>query len=354
MLLSVLDQSPVPAGSSPAQALANTVELARRCEALGYHRYWLAEHHGMSALAGSAPEILIGHVAAATSTIRVGSGGVMLSHYAPLKVAEQFRMLAALHPGRIDLGIGRAPGSDQRTAAALRTGPPDSQDRFGRQVAEVVGFLHDALHPEHPHASLRVTPAHDGAPDVWLLGSTDYSATLAAVMGLPFCFAHFIQPSGGPAVAAHYRDNFRPGVFLDEPVVAVAASVVCADTAAEAERLAASLRLWRLRLYRHGDPGPIPTPEEALAHEYTTAETSMLQLQGGRLIAGDPATCRAELEQLSRAYDADEAVVVTIVHDHAARVRSYELLADAFDLRPATSAPEPAPAEPAPPAHDHG
>src|SRR5919199_2977644 len=262
--LSVLDQSPVPAGARPEDALANTIDLARHADRLGYARYWLAEHHNTRGLAGPAPEVMVATVAAATESIRVGSGGVMLSHYSPLKVAEQFRVLAALHPGRIDLGIGRAPGGDQMSAAALRI-PTAEGDRFPNQVQDLIGFLEDRLDARHPFARVRATPEPSaGAPPVWLLGSSDYSAAVAAVLGTAFSFAHFINPALGEHVMAQYRREFKPSPTLPEPLANVGVNVICAETSDEALRLAASVRLWRRRLMR-GDPGPFPSPDEAVA-----------------------------------------------------------------------------------------
>src|SRR4051812_1896296 len=206
MKLSVLDQSPVPAGSLPEEALANTIDLAQAVERFGYHRYWLAEHHNTRGLAGPAPEVMIAAVAAATERIRVGSGGVMLPHYSSLKVAEQFHVLEALHPGRIDLGVGRAPGGDPMSAAALRIPTPEG-DRFPNQVQDLIGFLEDRLDPRHPFARVRAPPEPAGSPPVWLLGSSDYSAAVAAVLGTGFSFAHFINPAGGEHVVQEYRQS---------------------------------------------------------------------------------------------------------------------------------------------------
>jgi luciferase family oxidoreductase group 1 len=332
LTLSVLDQSPVPEGSTPADALRETLRLAELCDSLGYRRYWLAEHHNTGGLAGSAPEVLIGQVAARTSRLRVGSGGVMLSHYAPLKVAESFRVLEALFPGRIDLAVGRAPGSDQLTAAALAPGGRGfSASEFPAQVADLVSYVNGGRGP------IRAQPLGETAPAVWLLGSSATSALLAAQFGLPCSFAHFINPVGGPEVLAAYRERFRPSPFLAEPQASIGVGVICAETDDEAQRLASSLRLWRLRLER-GDPGPVPTPEEALAHEYTEVERVRLAQNESRLVVGSPARVRAELDALAAAYGVDEVVVVTICHDQAARRRSYELLAKAFELDGAVGA----------------
>jgi luciferase family oxidoreductase group 1 len=328
--LSVLDQSPVPTGVRPEDALRNTIDLARATERFGYTRYWLAEHHNTRGLAGPAPEVMVATVAAATERIRVGSGGVMLPHYSSLKVAEQFRVLEALHPGRIDLGIGRAPGGDPMSAAALRIPTPEG-DRFPNQVQDLIGFLEDRLDPRHPFARVRATPEpSDGVPPVWLLGSSDYSAAVAAVLGTGFSFAHFINPAGGEQVVAEYRASFRPSPSFPRPAASVGVNVMCAETTEEAIRLASSVRLWRRRL-RRGDPGPVPTIEEAVA-ELGDRARELPRDDERRLAIGNPDEVRVQLEELAERYGVDELVVLTICHDHAARVRSYELLAEAFDL----------------------
>src|SRR5579863_3542535 len=256
MILSVLDQSPVRQGGSAADALNETVALAQAAERLGYHRYWLAEHHATEGLAGSAPEIMVARVAAATSTIRVGSGGVMLSHYSPLKVAETFRVLETLYPGRIDLGVGRAPGSDQLTARALQAGPGAlSVEYFPSQVRDLMGYLGDGLPAEHPFASIRVTPEPATHPELWLLGSSDQSAMVAAYFGAAFSFAHFITGEGGPSVMEMYRHEFKPSPHLAAPLANIGVFALCAETEADAERLAKSRDLWRLRLDQ-GHLGP--------------------------------------------------------------------------------------------------
>ena len=329
LALSVLDQSPVPAGSRPEDALANTIDLARACERLGYRRYWLAEHHNTLGLAGPAPEVMVATVAAATSQIRVGAGGVMLPHYSPLKVAEQFHVLEALHPGRIDLGIGRAPGGDPLSAAALRI-PTHEGDRFPNQVQDLIGYVEDRLDPRHPFARVRATPQPSGAPPVWMLGSSDYGAAVAALLGTGFSFAHFINPNGGPEVVADYRARFTPSPTFPRPAASVGVNVICAATTEEAIRLASSVRLWRRRL-RLGDPGPVPSVDEALS-ELGERALERPRDPERRVVIGNPDEVRVELEELAERYGVDELVVLTICHDHAARVRSYELLAEAFQV----------------------
>jgi luciferase family oxidoreductase group 1 len=327
--LSVLDQSPIPEGSTGPDALANTLDLARLADGLGYHRYWLAEHHGGPSLAGPSPEALIGPVAAATSRIRVGSGGVMLPHYSPFKVAESFSLLSGLFPGRIDLGIGRAAGTDPMTTFALqrdrRTASPDD---FPQQLAELLA------HYDQPFARLgRTLPGGEEQPDVWLLGSSAQSAIWAAQLGLPYAFADFINPEGAP-IAAQYREGFEPSDRLATPRVAVAVTAICADTDEEAQRLAASGRML-ITLLRQGRLIPVPPPEKALRFlEQQAADPTA----GRRAIVGSPATVRAGLEEVASRYGAEEVIVVAITFDHAARRRSYELIAEACGITPEPAA----------------
>lgn len=332
ILLSVLDQSPIPSGSTPAQAIQETLELARAADRLGYHRYWLAEHHATPGLAGSSPEILIGQVAARTSRIRVGSGGVMLSHYSPLKVAENFRVLEALFPGRIDLGIGRAPGSDERTAAVL-SGESGAQavEQFPNKVADLIGFLSNSFAPGHRFAGIAAMPTGPAAPPVWLLGSSDQSAALAAAHGTAFSFAHFINGRGAEPILRAYARCFQPSPMLAAPQANLAVFVLCADTEAEALRVAASRDLFLVRLYT-GRPGPYPSVEEAAAYPYAPHERAILRDARLRTIAGAPEQVRDRLLALGERCGVSEFVVLTIAHDVKARLRSYELLADAFGL----------------------
>jgi luciferase family oxidoreductase group 1 len=331
--LSVLDQSPVRSGARPADAIRETLALAEACDRLGYTRYWLAEHHSTPALAGSAPEVLIGQVAARTSGIRVGSGGVMLQHYSPLKVAESFRVLETLFPGRIDLGLGRAPGSDQLTARALAGPAGGSPEYFPQQVRDLLAWLSGELAPEHPFAKVRAMPTGDGVPEVWLLGSSDQSAALAAHFGTAFSFAHFINADGGAAITRAYAREFKPSPLLAEPTASIAVFVVCAETEDEAERLAKSRDLFIARLYT-GRGGRYPSAAEAEAHPYTPWEQQIVEHARQRRVAGTPAQCRERLETLAQEYGVDEIVVVTITETPATRLRSYELLARAFELRP--------------------
>ena len=319
--LSVLDLSPISDGGDAATALRNTLDLARATERLGFHRYWLAEHHNMPGIASSATAVLIGHVADATERIRVGSGGVMLPNHAPLVVAEQFGTLEAFHPGRIDLGIGRAPGTDQRTALALRGPGGLSAENFPQQLAELL----DYFEPSAARGVNAVT-AEGNRPPVWLLGSSGFSAQLAGRMGLPFSFAHhFAAENTLPAVRL-YRDNFQPSEVLDEPYVMLGVSVVAAETDERARFLAGPSGLTFLSL-RRGRPIALPTPEDAAAYPYTDIDRAFLAERFASSIVGSPETVQKGLERLLADTGADELMVTTMVHGHADRVRSYEILA---------------------------
>ena len=328
--LGIVDQSPVPTGGTGADAVRATLELARAAERWGYTRIWLAEHHSTNSFAGSAPEVLMPLVAAATTTLRVGSGGVLLPHYSPLKVAEQFRVLEALFPGRIDLGVGRAPGGDRRAAEALGYGRTLPIEHFPEQVRALVGWLENSYGREHPWGRVRAMPRGDTVPPVWLLGSGGRSGEYAAELGLGFTFAQFISGEDGEAAVRAYRERFRPSRHFAEPAATLAVGVVCADTEGEARRLALSLELWRRRIALGRDRG-IPSPEEA-ARELGAAWSSA---PGERAVVGGPAQVAEGLHRLAARYGVDEILTVTVTHDPAARLRSYELLADVVCAAPA-------------------
>jgi luciferase family oxidoreductase group 1 len=326
--LSVLDQSPIPEGLKGGDALRNTLDLARLTDGLGYHRYWIAEHHGIPMLASAAPEILIAEVAAATERIRVGSGGVMLPHYSPFKVAEVFSMLTGLHGTRIDLGIGRAPGSDRETMIALqRDRRQMSPDDFPQQLAELLAYFENDFPDDHPFGRLAALPGGDDAPDVWLLGSSPQSAIWAGELGLPYSFADFINPDGANT-ALLYRSRFEPSVRRARAETTVCVSAICADTDEEAELLASSQRM-AITLLRRGQLIAVPTVERA---QEFFREAGPVESSGRRVVVGTPEKVKAGLEQVALEYGAEEVLVVTIVHDHAARRRSYELIAGAFGL----------------------
>ncbi|MDE2005657.1 MAG: LLM class flavin-dependent oxidoreductase [Rhodospirillales bacterium] len=329
--LSVLDQSTVVTGRSPDASIRESLALARHAEALGYARYWVAEHHNSASIAGTAPEVLLAALAATTTRIRLGSAGVMLPHYAALKVAEQFRVLDAIAPGRIDLGLGRAPGSDGRTAFALNPLAETAAAEFPAQVRDLIAWLHnEPLVAGHPFHDIVAQPQGPTAPEVWMLGSSDYGARVAAYFGLPFCFAHFITDGMGAEEALSlYRAEYRPSARHPAPHGAVCVWAVAAETEAAAEHLFASRALWRLGRDR-GIYAPLPSPEEALAHPYTEAERARVAKLRARAICGTGAAVAARLGELAATLGVEEVAVLTTVHDPEARRRSYTLLAEAI------------------------
>ena len=336
--LSVLDQSPVPEGSTGSGALQNTLDLARLADDLGYTRYWVSEHHGGPSLAGPSPEALIGPIAASTSRLRVGSGGVMLPHYSPFKVAETFSLLAGLFPGRIDLGLGRASGTDPLTTFALQRDRTKAMpDDFPQQLAELLAYLTDTMPPGHPFARLAGSlPGRPEVPEVWLLGSSPQSAVWAAELGLPYAFADFINPRGAEIAQDYRRRVVEAG---GEPRLIVCSWIVCADSDEEARRLAASSRM-SLTLLRRGRLIEVPPPEKALRFlEHEGLLDGDGESGGRRWIVGTPGGVREQVEALVRDYGADEVMAVTITYDHGARRRSYELLAEAFGLARSGGAP---------------
>ena len=329
--LSVLDLSPVGRGSTPGAALHNSATLAVEAERLGYRRHWVAEHHNMPGIASSSPPVLLAHLAAATSTIRLGSGGLMLPNHAPLAVAEQFGMLEALHPGRIDLGIGRAPGTDPLTASALRRAAgPEAVEDFPDQLGQLLGFFDGAWPEGHPYRGITAVPALGHRPEIWLLGSSTYSAQASGYLGMRFSFAYHFAPMVVHEALDAYRSSFRASSELSTPHVMLGVSVVCAPSDEEARFLAGSGALAFLRL-RAGRPDVYPTPEEAAEHRFTPAEREMVKAWTASHVIGSPTTVTARLEELVAATDADELIVTTMVHSPDARLRSYQLLADAWN-----------------------
>jgi len=332
LTLTVVEQSPVRKGGTGADALRETIELAVACEAMGYERIWVAEHHNIAGIASTSPEILIGQIGAATSTIRIGSGGVMLPHYSAFKVAENFRMLETLFPGRVDLGLGRAPGGDQRTMVAMSyPANPIDVRAYPEQIDDLIGYLGDALPPEHPFGALRAGPPTEGKPEVWLLGSGVDSARMAAARGLSFSFAHFFGNSAqGPSIVDLYRREFQPSPELSAPRAHVAVQVLCADTTEEAEWHASSMKVGRIQMARNQGGTGIVSPEEAAQHVFTPEEERFLAHSGMRATVGDPAQVSAELDEIAESYGTDRLGVVTICHAFEARRRSYELLAETY------------------------
>ncbi len=326
--LSVLDLAPVTEGSDPAAALAASTELVRAAERLGYHRHWVAEHHNMTGIASSAPAVIIAHLAANSERIRVGSGGVMLPNHQPLVVAEQFGTLESLNPGRIDLGIGRAPGTDQVTAAALRRGvDPLSDEDLPRQLGELLGFFTGEWPSGHPYQSITAVPGEGAMPEIWLLGSSGYTAQVAGMLGMPYSFAHHFSAGNTEAAVELYRARFEPSVYLDQPRVMIGVGVICAETDEQARWLAGPSRLAFARL-RSGQPGRFPSPEEAASHDFTPDEETVVSSIAKGHIFGSPETVKAGLRDLIERTGADELIISTMVFDPEDRLRSYELIAD--------------------------
>jgi luciferase family oxidoreductase group 1 len=330
----VLDLAPVPDGGTAAEALRATTELAQRAEHLGYHRFWVAEHHNMPGIASSAPPVLIGHIADATSTLRVGSGGVMLPNHVSMVVAEQFGMLEALHPGRIDLGIGRAPGTDQATAQALhpRVSEGRGPDDFPRQLTDLIGFFTGQWPDNHPYQKVHAVPGEGDGPDLWLLGSSGYSAQVAAALGIPFAFAHHFMPQNTLPALDLYRKSFRPSAALDKPYSMIAAGVICADTDERARFLAGASALSFLKL-RTGRPGKVPTPEEAAAYQYSDMERAFIEDRQSTQYIGAPDTVVEGLTDLIKQTGVDELMLTTQTHDPADRQHSFDLVAAAVRTR---------------------
>jgi luciferase family oxidoreductase group 1 len=323
---SVLDLAPIRAGDTAADAFHNTLDLAQHAERLGYHRYWLAEHHNMIGIASAATSVAIGYVAGGTTTIRVGSGGVMLPNHAPLVIAEQFGTLASLYPNRIDLGVGRAPGSDQRTARALRRNLGSSADTFPQDLLELQSYFE----PARPEQAVQAVPGHGLRVPIWLLGSSDFSAQLAAELGLPFAFASHFAPDYLYHALDLYRRNFRPSASLDRPYAMVGANVFAADTDVEAQRLFTSLQQQFLNLVR-GTPGQIPPPIDSMDGRWSPPEQAHIDRMTRVSLVGSPDTVRERLTKLLAETGADEIIVAAQIYDHAARLRSLEILAEVRD-----------------------
>lgn len=328
--LSVLDQSPVSDSMGQEEAIQHTVTLAQHVEKLGYHRFWVSEHHNSNRLAGSSPEVLIAHLAAKTNNIRVGSGGVMLPHYSPYKVAENFKVLEALNKGRIDLGIGRAPGGMPIASMALQQNSAGQIDRFPEQTDDLLGYLYDDLKEGHPFTGLKATPLTTSVPDLWLLGSSSASAQLAAAMGLPYTFANFINSDGGPHYMQHYLSYYQPSRYFPEPRNMVAIFTICAETEEEANTLASSLEFVIL-MRDYGKSLTTPKPEIARSYSYNAYERERLKEIRRRMIVGSPEQVRDRLIQLSKDYLTNEIMLVTITYDFQAKLRSFELIAEVMN-----------------------
>ncbi|MBV9556350.1 MAG: LLM class flavin-dependent oxidoreductase [Pseudolabrys sp.] len=330
--LSVLDLSPVSAGSTGAQALRNSLDLARLCDGLGFTRYWTAEHHNLPSIASSAPDLMIGQLAAVTENMRIGAGGVMLPNHAPLMVAERFKVLEALYPGRIDLGLGRAPGTDPATSYALRRRQGISdEDDFLDRFSELMALERRQFPAGHPFHNVRAMPAETPLPPIYLLGSSDYSAQLAAQIGAAFSFAHHFATFPAEEAMRIYRNNFKPSPEHATPYAILGTAVVCADTDEEADRLAKTIDLNMVRRNK-GEYLPLASPEDAANYPYAPSDLGTIGKTRARMAIGSPQTVMAKLKPLIEATKADEVMVTTMIYDHAARRRSYELLAQAFGL----------------------
>jgi luciferase family oxidoreductase group 1 len=330
--LSVLDQSPVPAGATPGQALQNSIELAKLVDRLGYNRFWMSEHHAMDTLACTAPEILLARIGAETKRIRIGSGGIMLPHYSAFKVAEVFRTLHALYPGRVDLGLGRAPGGGPVEALAMkRDRGTKMQDDFVDQVAELLAYFDHTFPAGHPFGSLRVAPQMPGAPDIWMLGSSQWSSNAAAEFGLPYAFAHFFFGLGTRQAIETYQRDFQPSSRRSRPEAMAAVGVICADTHEEADYLAASVRLLQRRI-RMNDRRPVADPDDAIRELQALGGPVPEEGEWPRYFVGTASRVREQLEAMTAALGISELVVNTITWNHAKRLRSYELLATELNL----------------------
>ena len=327
MKLSILDQSPISTKTSPKQALQETIKLSIIADKLGYTRYWVAEHHDLPSLACPSPEILLSQIGSVTKNIRIGSGAVLLPHYKPYKVAENFNMLTTLYPGRIDLGIGRAPGGPAEATMALSKGFLSEVKQMPNKVKELLQFIHHTFPKEHLYKKVTAHPMPEIPPDVWLLGTSDKSAKLAASFGVPFAFGHFMSNKNGPEIVKEYKTSFKKSKWYKDPKAIVAVSVICAETTAEANRLALSMDLWKVLREKQQKVHGIPSVKDAEAYSFSEEEKRKIQKARQKMIIGNPKEVKKELFTLKQTYNADEIMIVTITHDYKARIRSYELIA---------------------------
>ncbi|MDT8858965.1 LLM class flavin-dependent oxidoreductase [Alkalihalobacillus sp. MEB130] len=329
--LSILDQSPIATGVNARTAIKQTANLAVWAEQLGYYRFWVSEHHDAGRVAGSTPEVLLAHIGGITKKIRIGSGGVMLPHYSSYKVAENFKMLEALYPNRIDLGLGRAAGGNPIATMALQNNPDGNRDRYPEQIEDLKGYLTE-LPQAHRFYGITATPMVDTLPELWLLGSSGGSARIAAEKGTAFTFAHFINGAGGEDVVKAYKEHFQPSEFYAKPEASVAIHLICADTDEEANRLATSLDLSLLMLQKGERSMEIPTVDAALNYPYTQHDIEQIKENRKRMIVGDPKKVKKSIESLATTYDVNEVIIITITHDFQARMRSFELVANMFQM----------------------
>ncbi|WP_303969431.1 LLM class flavin-dependent oxidoreductase [Sporosarcina ureae] len=328
--LSILDQSPITSGSDAHEAFQQTTCLAKKAEELGYSRFWVSEHHDAPTLAGSSPEILMAHLATVTSTIRIGSGGVMLPHYSPYKVAENFKVLEALFPGRIDAGVGRAPAGMPRATYALNNGEYPNRDQYPQQIDDLHMYLHDALPKDHPYEGLKATPLTNSAPPVWMLGTSKESASLAAQKGLPYMFAQFINSEGGSEAAKFYQEHFQASAHTSFPKQAVAVFLFCAETEEKADWITSSLDLLMIMQQQGMKVEGTPSPEQAAAYPYSQMERELVQLNRERMIIGTPESARRQLEQVAQDFGAEEIMLVSITYNFHDKLKSYELIMQEF------------------------
>ncbi len=332
LTLSILDQSPISEGQSATEALRNTLQLAKWADQMGFKRFWVSEHHDTESLAGSSPEVLISHVASHTKHIRVGSGGVMLTHYSSFKVAENFKVLEALFPGRIDLGVGRAPGGMPRASYALGDGKPRDLKRYPLQIDELNMYLHDTMPLDHPYYGLKATPISDSIPDVWILGTSPSSAVLAADKGLPYSFALFINGEGGEEYMRTYRKHFKPSAYLKSPKTMVSVFAICAETDEKANYLAGSMDLSMLRSANGMSSKGTPHPDQFLSYSLTPFEKKSVEYNRRRMVVGSPKTVKEKILKIAEAYQTEEIMIASIMYDFKDKIRSYELIANEFGM----------------------
>ncbi|WP_379130075.1 LLM class flavin-dependent oxidoreductase [Paenibacillus sp. sgz500958] len=335
--LSVLDQSPVSEGTTPAEALAQTSRLAREAEQLGYHRFWVSEHHAAPGLAGSSPEVLMSHLAAVTSRIRIGSGGVLLPHYSAFKVAENFRVLEGLYPGRIDLGLGRSPGGGALATQALQENQLRGTDRYEQQIEDLIAYLYEEPGSTHRFAGLQAAPVVSTAPEIWLLGSSSGSAALSARLGAGFAFAQFINGDGGVGAVSQYRKKFRSSAISDTANCLVAVFAVCAETDEEADRLASSMDLSLILLEKGHVSTETPSVERSASYAYTPYDMFRIQENRKRMVIGSPETIRRQMEKLAEQYECNEIMIASLIHTFPDKLKSLRLIAEAWGLRPASN-----------------
>ena len=333
MKLSILDQSPISSGKTAHDAINATIQLAIAAEYMGYTRYWLAEHHSSYSLADASPEILLAALATKTNQIRIGTGGVMLSHYSPFKVAEVFRMLEALAPGRVDMGLGRAPGSGQLATFALQPGPNSYPiEKYPQQVIDLMRHLSGGFPIDHPFNGLEAMPKSNKWPTPWLLSSSMGSTSIAARLGMPLSFAHFIAQGNGPECVNWYRKNFQPSEWFNKPKVSIGISAVTAETEERAKDIATSRHVMRLMRQKGKEIIGVPSVDEINAMKFSPSDEEFIQNQRANSIEGDPTTVRTKIENLAAEYETDDVIILTIAHDYSEREHSYKLLAREFDL----------------------